>query len=71
MQRVDNGQMRFLRSDPTKNITDTVFSSSADSLVGFTPGPVVVRVWVNGVPSQTLPSIVRSDRIFADGFEAL
>ena len=70
VQRVDNGQMRFLSSDQTKNITDTAFSSSADSLIGFTPGPVVVRVWVNGVPSQTLPSVVLSDRIFSNGFEA-
>ena len=69
VQRVDNGQMRFLRGDQTTNITDTAFSSNVNALNGFTPGPVMVRVWVNGIPSQALPTVVLSDRIFSNGFD--
>ena len=60
--------MRFLRNDETLNMTDMTFVSAADALLDFPPGPILVRVWVNGVPSASLPAILRSDRIFADGF---
>ena len=69
VQRLDNEQMRFLRNDKTVSRTDTTIVSAADALVGFPPGPIMLRVWVNGVPSMSLSAILRSDRIFANGFD--
>jgi len=51
VQRIDNEQMRFVRSDGSVDMTDTTFTGIANALVGFPAGPVRVRVWVNGVPS--------------------
>lgn len=50
LQRLDNGQTRFVDSSPTLATTDTVFSGRAAALSGFPPGPALVRAWVNGVP---------------------
>lgn len=69
VQRLDNEQMRFLRNDKSVSRTDTTIVSAADALLGFPPGPIVLRVWVNGVPSMSMSSILRSDRIFANGFD--
>jgi hypothetical protein len=61
IQRLDNGQRRFFSQSvlpfglgPT-TFTDSAFSSSADSLVGFPRGHALVRTWVNGVPSAARP----------------
>ena len=51
VQRVDNDQTLIVAKDPSVNLSDTVFTGSADAFAGFPPGPVRVRVWVNGVPS--------------------
>jgi hypothetical protein len=51
VQRIDNGQMRFIAADGSAGMADTRFIGSASALDGFPAGPVRVRVWVNGVPS--------------------
>lgn len=51
LQRADNGQMRFIPNDAGVALSDTAFTGSADALQGFPAGPVLVRAWVNGVPS--------------------
>ena len=51
IERVDNQQRRFVANDQSVSYTDTVFIGSATALAGFPAGPVLVRVWVNGVPS--------------------
>jgi len=71
VQRIDNGQTRFLARSASVNTTDTRFSSSADALRCFPPGPLLLRAWVNGVPSATLAVNLASDTIFADAFDGL
>jgi len=58
VQRIDNGQMRFVPNDGSVAMTDTAFTGSANALAGFPAGPVLVRVWVNGVPSAARYSTV-------------
>ncbi len=58
VQRIDNGQMRFVPNDGSVAMTDTAFTGSANALAGFPAGPVLVRVWVNGVPSAARHSTV-------------
>ena len=70
VQRIDSEQMRFVPNSPGINMTDLSVVGAAGALVDFPPGPIRVRVWVNGVPGASLSTLLRSDRIFADGFEA-
>lgn len=58
VQRIDNGQMRFIPNDGTVNITDTTFTGSATAFDGFPTGPILVRAWVNGVPSAARASVL-------------
>jgi uncharacterized repeat protein (TIGR01451 family) len=51
IERLDNQQQRFIANDATVSFTDTTFTGSATALAGFPAGPVLMRVWVNGVPS--------------------
>ncbi len=60
LQRLDNEQTRFIANDETVNFSDGNFTAAAASLAGFPPGPILVRVWVNGIPSATLPSLLLS-----------
>jgi len=70
VQRIDNGQMRFIPNDESLDTTDTAFISAADAFVGFPPGPMLVRAWVNGVPGVAqYVSLQYSDVIFRNGFE--
>jgi len=74
VQRIDNDQMRFIAPDETMDTTDTGFVASTAAFAGFPPGPMLVRVWVNGVPSGA--SVVElqtnaSDVIFRNGFGAV
>jgi hypothetical protein len=71
VQRIDNGQTRFLSRSEAMNATDTRFTSSADALRCFPPGPLLLRTWVNGVPSATLSVNLASDTIFTDGFDGI
>ncbi len=62
IQRVDNGQRRFFTQSsgvlsPTL-FSDTAYTASADSLVGFPRGHAFVRAWVNGVPSEAKSVLV-------------
>ena|GEM_PF-1377450 len=50
VQRLDNGQMRFIPSDEAVDTSDTNFTGAANAFAGFPAGPVLVRAWVNGVP---------------------
>jgi uncharacterized repeat protein (TIGR02543 family) len=58
VQRIDNSQMRFIANDESVNLTDTRFISSATALANFPAGPVLVRVWVNGIPSAAQYSVL-------------
>lgn len=60
VQRVDNGQTRFVRSDPELLFTDSVFNGRAADLVDFPAGPVQLRIWVNGIPSAPLLATLAS-----------
>ncbi|GAB2491100.1 hypothetical protein GCM10027082_47750 [Comamonas humi] len=52
VQRIDNGQMRFITPDASQPPVDVAFTASAAAMSGFPDGPVLVRAWVNGVPSS-------------------
>jgi hypothetical protein len=74
VQRIDNEQMRFIPSDGTIEFSDTQFAGKPGALGGFPVGPLMIRVWVNGVPSWaryarlTAPCAI-ADTIFCGGFE--
>jgi hypothetical protein len=70
VQRVDNGQMAFIPNDETQNMGDTHFTGSPTAFAGFPPGPLLVRAWVNGIPSTAVYArLVADDVILRDGFE--
>jgi N-acetylneuraminic acid mutarotase len=56
LQRIDNDQVRFLPNDALVPLSDGSFTARGDALAGFPAGPVRVRAWVNGVPSDTRQS---------------
>lgn len=60
VQRVDNGQVRFVATDPSLPFTDSQFNGRPLALADFPAGPVLLRAWVNGVPSAALPATVAS-----------
>jgi len=66
VQRIDNGQMRFITPDASQPPSDTLFTASATAMNGFPEGPVLVRAWVNGVPSAA-----QTARLFAKATPAL
>ncbi|WP_165371636.1 kelch repeat-containing protein [Pseudolysobacter antarcticus] len=51
VQRLDNEQMRFISNDETVNFSNTNFTGTATAFAGFPAGLVMVRTWVNGIPS--------------------
>ena len=55
LRRLDNEQTRFLPSDPFEPWTDGTFTSLP--LSSFPPGPALVTVFTNGIPS-----VVQVDR---------
>ncbi|MBS0440288.1 MAG: hypothetical protein JSS33_12860, partial [Proteobacteria bacterium] len=69
IQSIDSQQQRFIPNDPSVDFTDTSFASSANALSGFPFGPILVRVWVNGVPSAARLATLESDEIFKNGFD--
>ena len=74
VQRIDNDQMRFIAQDETVDTTDTGFLASTAAFTGFPSGPMLVRVWVNGVPSAATYLDLQtnvSDVIFRNGFETM
>lgn len=58
LQRLDNGQSRYVDTSAAVATTDTVFTGRAAALSGFPPGPVLVRAWVNGVPGAASYSTI-------------
>jgi hypothetical protein len=49
---LDNEQMQWLLPDPTVPFSDTAFASVP--VTGFLPGPAMVTVFVNGMPSESV-----------------
>jgi hypothetical protein len=71
VQRIDNDQMHFIAQDENVDATDTGFAASTTAFAGFPPGPMQVRVWVNGIPSAAAyVRLVANDVVFHDGFES-
>ncbi|MDC8016238.1 kelch repeat-containing protein [Tahibacter soli] len=60
VQRIDNGQMRFVRADADLPFSGMQFSGRPLELADFPAGPVQVRAWVNGVPSAAVNATVAS-----------
>ena len=50
LRRVDNGQIKWLLPDPAHPFSDTSFTSVP--VTGILPGPAIVTVFVNGIPSK-------------------
>ena len=69
VQRIDNGDSHYLRWSPTLAPSNTAFTASSNALAGFAGGPVLIRTWVNGIPSAARYSVFDGDRLFRDGFE--
>jgi len=65
IMRVDNGQTLWLPLDAHVPYTDTSFASTASALAGFPFGHVLVKAFVNGIPSAALlvPYSIQSQSI--------
>src|SRR5262249_13733340 len=50
LRHIDNGQVTFLFADPARGWSDTSFFSLPAR--GFVPGPTLVTVFTNGIPSE-------------------
>jgi N-acetylneuraminic acid mutarotase len=71
VQRIDNEQMSFVANDEMVNMSDKSFTGHKAAFASWPAGPLLVRVWVNGVPSSAcLVEMLGGDSIFADGFES-
>ncbi len=51
LRRVDNDQWRWLLPDSSRIFSDTAFTSVP--ITGFLPGPALMTVFVNGIPSAS------------------
>lgn len=60
VQRIDNGQVRFVRADAAMPFSGTQFNGRPLELADFPAGPVQVRAWVNGIPSAAVDATVAS-----------
>lgn len=60
VQRIDNGQMRFVRADASLPFSGVQFNGRPLDLADFPAGPVQVRAWVNGIPSAAVNATVAS-----------
>jgi hypothetical protein len=60
LQRLDNGDTRFLELDPASGWSDRRFDALA--LTGFQPGPALLTVYVNGVREASRYVLVDGDR---------
>jgi N-acetylneuraminic acid mutarotase len=58
LRRLDNEQTRFLSIDPIAGWSDESFTSGP--LVDFPPGPALLTVVTNGIPSLAQPVVVTS-----------
>jgi hypothetical protein len=68
--RPDNEEIAWLFANPSEPFDDIFFGSAADAFSGFPYGPLLVTVFVNGVPSQARMTLLApDDPIFADGLD--
>ncbi len=56
LRSVDSGQTAFVPADPFSGWTDSTFTSQP--LAGFPPGPAMLTIVTNGVPSAAQPVTV-------------
>jgi hypothetical protein len=56
LRSVDSGQTAFVPADPLSGWTDSTFTSQP--LAGFPPGPAMLTIVTNGVPSAAQPVTV-------------
>jgi len=54
LQRIDNGQMRFIAADAALPFSDSLFAGRPRDFANFPAGPLLVRAWVNGIPGAAL-----------------
>jgi len=58
VQRIDNSQTRFILNDSSVSMNDSLFTGNSAALAGFPAGPVLVRAWVNGIPSAARMTVL-------------
>src|SRR5439155_1756274 len=58
LRDIDNSQVAFLPVDPTAGWSDTAFTSTPVN--NFPPGPALVTVFTNGIPSDSKYVLVTS-----------
>ena len=58
LRAIDNSQVAFFPVDPTAGWSDTSFTST--SVNNFPPGPALVTVFTNGIPSDSKYVLVTS-----------
>src|SRR5262249_2075242 len=57
LRSVDSGQVAFLPVDPVSGWSGTTFRSTP--VPGFPPGPALVTVFTNGIPSEAKSLVVK------------
>jgi hypothetical protein len=62
LRRLDSEQVRWLLPDPAAPFSDTYYTSMP--VRGISPGPALVTVFVNGIPSVSRIIIVSHSHIF-------
>ena len=60
LRDIDNSQVAFLPVDPTAGWSDTTFTSTPVN--DFPPGPALVTVFTNGIPSQSQFIVAQGNR---------
>ena len=61
LRRPDNGQVAWLLPDPALGFSAVVFNSIP---LSFSTGPVIVTVYVNGIPSQSKMIQIDPSKVF-------
>ncbi len=61
LRNIDNSQVAFLPVDPVAGWSDTTFTSTPVS--NFPPGPALVTVFTNGIPSDSKYLVVTSTQV--------
>ena len=61
LRNIDNSQVAFLPVDPMAGWSDTTFTSTPVS--DFPPGPALVTVFTNGIPSDSKYLVVTSTQV--------
>ena len=69
LRRLDNEQTRFLLPDPSEPWTDSTFTSLP--LSAFPPGPALLTVFTNGIPSVAKSIVVHAKTVGAPPPEPL